>query len=109
MLFGRGLLPCGLFLVRRLLHGRNSCGLERNMTGLARAWKDFAGRLTTSPIPQLVNVATTHYDSLVPSKWFGKTSMQRINVLSIARIGAEDRAKIEAVDPAIQLTDARSE
>jgi phosphoglycerate dehydrogenase-like enzyme len=32
--------------------------------------------------------------------------MQRINVLSIARIGAADRTKIEAVDPAIQLTDA---
>src|SRR6202140_672318 len=32
--------------------------------------------------------------------------MQRINVLSIARISAEDRAQIEAVDPAIQLTDA---
>jgi phosphoglycerate dehydrogenase-like enzyme len=33
-------------------------------------------------------------------------SMQRINVLSISRIRAEDRSKIEAVDPAIQLTDA---
>jgi hypothetical protein len=32
--------------------------------------------------------------------------MQRINVLSIERISAEDRAKIEAVDPAIELTDA---
>jgi hypothetical protein len=32
--------------------------------------------------------------------------MQRTNVLSIARITAEDGAKIEAVDPAIQLTDA---
>src|SRR4030088_1109189 len=32
--------------------------------------------------------------------------MQRVNVLSIARISAENRAKIEAVDPAIQLTDA---
>ena len=32
--------------------------------------------------------------------------MQRINVLSIQHISAEDRAKIEAVDPAIQLTDA---
>src|SRR6266700_3350329 len=32
--------------------------------------------------------------------------MQRINVLNIQRISAEDRAKIEAVDPAIQLTDA---
>jgi len=32
--------------------------------------------------------------------------MQRINVLSIQRINAEDRAKIEAVDPAIELTDA---
>src|SRR5712692_5371815 len=32
--------------------------------------------------------------------------MQRISVLNIQRISAEDRAKIEAVDPAIQLTDA---
>jgi phosphoglycerate dehydrogenase-like enzyme len=32
--------------------------------------------------------------------------MQRINVLSIEHISAEDRARIEAVDPAIQLTDA---
>jgi hypothetical protein len=47
-----------------------------------------------------------HYDSLVPREWFGKASMQRINVLSIQRISAEDRAKIEAVDPAIELTDA---
>src|SRR5689334_20821720 len=37
---------------------------------------------------------------------FGKASMQRINVLSIQRISAEDRAKIEAVDPAIELTNA---
>ena len=46
------------------------------------------------------------HDSLVPREWFGKASMQRINVLSIERISAEDRAKIEAVDPAIELTDA---
>jgi glyoxylate/hydroxypyruvate reductase len=32
--------------------------------------------------------------------------MRQINVLSIQRIGAEDRAQIEAVDPAIRLTDA---
>src|ERR1700693_2700774 len=32
--------------------------------------------------------------------------MQTINVLSIERISAADRAEIEAVDPAIQLTDA---
>ena len=32
--------------------------------------------------------------------------MRRIKVLSIQRISAEDRAEIEAVDPAIQLTDA---
>jgi phosphoglycerate dehydrogenase-like enzyme len=32
--------------------------------------------------------------------------MHGIKVLSIQRISAEDRAKIEAVDPAIQLTDA---
>src|SRR5215831_8130087 len=47
-----------------------------------------------------------HHDSLVPREWFGKASMQRINVLSIQHISAEDRAKIEAVDPAIELTDA---
>jgi glyoxylate/hydroxypyruvate reductase A len=35
-----------------------------------------------------------------------KGAMQRVNVLSIARINTEDRAKIEAVDPAIELTDA---
>jgi phosphoglycerate dehydrogenase-like enzyme len=32
--------------------------------------------------------------------------MRNINVLSIQRVSAEDRAKIEAVDPAIALTDA---
>src|SRR5271169_1622298 len=32
--------------------------------------------------------------------------MQRIDVLNIQRLSAEDRAKIEAVDPAVQLTDA---
>ncbi len=32
--------------------------------------------------------------------------MQRINVLAIQRISADDRAKIEAVDPAIELIDA---
>jgi phosphoglycerate dehydrogenase-like enzyme len=31
---------------------------------------------------------------------------QRVNVLAIQRISADDRAKIEAVDPAIALTDA---
>jgi hypothetical protein len=35
--------------------------------------------------------------------------MRRTNVLSIQRISAEDRAKIEAVDPTIQLTDAESD
>jgi len=43
---------------------------------------------------------------LISSQWFGKSSMRKINVLSIEHISAEDRAKIEAVDPAIQLTDA---
>jgi glyoxylate/hydroxypyruvate reductase len=47
-----------------------------------------------------------YYDSLVPREWFGKASMPGINVLNIQRISAEDRAKIEAVDPAIELTDA---
>jgi phosphoglycerate dehydrogenase-like enzyme len=32
--------------------------------------------------------------------------MQRIDVLNIQRLSAEDRAKIEAVDPVVQLTDA---
>src|SRR2546430_2445895 len=46
------------------------------------------------------------YDSSLAGDWFGKASMQKISVLSIQRIGAEDRAKIAAVDPAIQLIDA---
>ena len=32
--------------------------------------------------------------------------MQKINVLATQRISADDRAKIEAIDPAIRLTDA---
>jgi hypothetical protein len=32
--------------------------------------------------------------------------MSTINVLTITRVSAEDRAKIEAIDPAIKLTDA---
>ncbi len=32
--------------------------------------------------------------------------MQKINVLNIQRLGAAERAKIEAIDPAIHLTDA---
>jgi hypothetical protein len=31
--------------------------------------------------------------------------MEKINVLSIARISAEDRVKVEAVDSAVHLTD----
>jgi hypothetical protein len=42
----------------------------------------------------------------LPTHLVGTAAMQRIKVLSIQRISAEDRAKIEAVDPAIQLTDA---
>jgi len=56
--------------------------------------------------PAVTNLATIHYVSLVPREWFGKVSKQRINVLSIQRISAGDRAKIEAVDPAIELSDA---
>src|SRR6266480_3714267 len=48
----------------------------------------------------------THYDFAISCEWFGTVTMQRTNVLSIQRISAEDRAKIEAVDPAIQWTDA---
>src|SRR5580658_1832640 len=32
--------------------------------------------------------------------------MRTFNVLSLTRIGSEDRTRIEAVDPAIRLTDA---
>ena len=32
--------------------------------------------------------------------------MRTFNVLTLTRISAEDRAKIEAVDPSIRLTDA---
>ena len=32
--------------------------------------------------------------------------MRKVNVLNIQRLGAADRAKIEAVDPAVHLVDA---
>ena len=34
--------------------------------------------------------------------------MQMVNVLNLKRISAADRAKIEAVDPAVNLTDAKA-
>jgi phosphoglycerate dehydrogenase-like enzyme len=37
---------------------------------------------------------------------FGKAAVRSVNVLNIQRLNAGDRAKIEAVDPAIRLTDA---
>jgi phosphoglycerate dehydrogenase-like enzyme len=99
--------------------------LPRNLPGNVRALFELKGLLaviseaagrerggvagatpTGRQRPAVTNLATMHYDSLVPREWFGKVSMQRINVLSIQRISAEDRAKIEAVDPAIELTDA---
>ena len=46
------------------------------------------------------------YYSLDPREWLGNESMQRIKVLSIQRISAENRAKIETVDPVVELTDA---
>src|ERR671923_1380645 len=36
----------------------------------------------------------------------GKACMRNVNVLNIQRLDAEDRAQIEAVDPAIRLIDA---
>src|SRR5215813_12375803 len=36
----------------------------------------------------------------------GNASVQKVNVLNIQRLTAAERAKIEAVDPVIQLTDA---
>jgi hypothetical protein len=32
--------------------------------------------------------------------------MQKVNVLNLERISAADRAKIEAIDPAVNLTNA---
>ena len=42
----------------------------------------------------------------VCGEWVKEATMAIINVLNIQRIGAADRAKIEAVDPAVRLTDA---
>src|SRR5215472_10368132 len=36
----------------------------------------------------------------------GNASVQKVNVLNIQRLSSAERAKIEAVDPAIRLTDA---
>jgi glyoxylate/hydroxypyruvate reductase A len=46
------------------------------------------------------------YGLFVPHDWSGQTAMQTINILSLTRIGAADRAAIEAVDPTVRLTDA---
>jgi glyoxylate/hydroxypyruvate reductase len=55
--------------------------------------------------PPIASPAPQHYlVSIHPD--CGKASMQRVNVLNIQRISASDLAAIEAVDPAVRLTDA---
>src|SRR5262245_10087018 len=56
---------------------------------------------------QLANLATMHHDSLVPREWFGKASMQRINVLSIQRISARPPAPISMCDLSSVFAHAR--
>jgi phosphoglycerate dehydrogenase-like enzyme len=53
------------------------------------------------------NVSATFYGSLsFANRFQANESMQTINVLNIQRLSAADRAKIEAVDPAVRLKDA---
>src|SRR5207244_10352339 len=47
-----------------------------------------------------------HYHPAFPTAGSGRRSMQHVNVLNLQRISAQDRAKIEAIDPAVELTDA---
>ena len=56
---------------------------------------------------RVTNAAATHYGSGHSQRTApGKHSMSTLNVLNIQRLSAADRAKIEAVGPAIRLTDA---
>jgi glyoxylate/hydroxypyruvate reductase len=53
----------------------------------------------------MANVAAKHYGPTVFEERVGR-AMQEVQVLNIQRLSAADRAKIEAVDPAVRLTDA---
>jgi glyoxylate/hydroxypyruvate reductase A len=46
------------------------------------------------------------YDPVLPPEKSGKAAMQTVNILSLTRVSTEERAQIEAVDPAVRLTDA---
>jgi glyoxylate/hydroxypyruvate reductase A len=46
------------------------------------------------------------YGAVVSCDQTARTPMPQLNILTLTRLGAEDRAKIEAVDPAVRLTDA---
>jgi hypothetical protein len=62
----------------------------------------FVGR------PSVVSAsAWAHYRLPVSCKRHEKASMQKVHVLNLERISAADRAKIEAVDPAVNLTDVK--
>ena len=55
----------------------------------------------------MANVTATHYGApRFLANGFEQASMPKINVLNIQRLSAADRAKMEAVDPPIHLTDA---
>ena len=49
---------------------------------------------------------TACYDAPEPCNWDEKTPMQKVNVLNLERISAMDRAKIAAIDPTVNLTNA---
>jgi glyoxylate/hydroxypyruvate reductase len=58
------------------------------------------------PIFTVWRLATVLYDPVLPFEMSGKAAMQTVNILSLTRISTEERANIEAVDPAVRLTDA---
>jgi phosphoglycerate dehydrogenase-like enzyme len=53
----------------------------------------------------MAKLAMTHYGSPFAAS-ISEPPMSVVNVLNIQRLSAEDRTKIEAVDPAVHLTDA---
>jgi hypothetical protein len=63
---------------------------------LARDWRCGLDRIISAPAP-LFLIGASYQPPASVNSIVGKASMQRINVLSIQRISAEDRAKIEAV------------
>ena len=67
--------------------------------------KGWSGQIVRWPLPVREVHLGRSCDALRTAKGFLST-MRTINILAIQRLNSADRARIEAVDPAVRLTDA---